>query len=100
MAESAISARLPSLSFPNGLGQLLPTLVSMAVSVWAYAQLWTWRFGFGFVALLLVHEMGHALVIRAKGLRTSPIVFVPFFGAFINIKDQFRDAAVEAETAA
>jgi Zn-dependent protease len=81
------------------LGQLLPTLLTMLGTVWVYALAWGWWFAGGFVGLLLLHEMGHALVIRAKGLRTSPIVFIPFVGAFISIKDQFRDARTEAETA-
>ena len=38
-------------------------------------------------------------IMRAKGLRTGPIVFIPFMGAFIAVKDQFRDALIEAETA-
>lgn len=80
------------------LGGLLPTALTMLASVWVYAQLWGWWFAFGFMVLLL-HELGHAAVIKAKGLRTSPIIFVPLFGAAIAMKDQFRDASVEAETA-
>jgi Zn-dependent protease len=78
---------------------LVPTALTMLASVWVYAQLWGWWFAGGLVALLLLHELGHAAIIKAKGLRTSPIVFLPFFGAAIAIKDQFRDASVEAETA-
>jgi Zn-dependent protease len=81
------------------LGGLMPTALSMLASVWLYAQAWGWWFAVGFVLLLLLHELGHAAVIKAKGLRTSPIVFLPFVGALISIKDQFRDASVEAEMA-
>ncbi|HZJ70818.1 MAG TPA: hypothetical protein VFF36_07800 [Planctomycetota bacterium] len=81
------------------LGGLLPTAITMLASIWVYAQLWGWWFAGGLVGLLLLHELGHAAVIKAKGLRTSPIVFLPFFGAAIAIKDQYRDASVEAETA-
>ncbi|MHC5212612.1 MAG: site-2 protease family protein [Planctomycetota bacterium] len=80
------------------LGSFLPTALSMAVSVWAYAMLWGWMFAAGLVGLLFVHELGHAGVMSAKGLRTSPIVFLPGLGAFIGMKDQFLDARVEAET--
>jgi Zn-dependent protease len=80
-------------------GKLMPTALTMLGTAWVYALAWGWRFAVGFVLLIFVHEMGHALVIRAKGLRTGPIVFIPFFGAFIGIKDQFRDARTEAETA-
>jgi len=81
------------------LGKLGPTALSMLASAWVYAQLWGWWFALGFIVLLFLHELGHAGVIMAKGLRTSPIVFVPLMGAFITIKDQFRDATVEAEMA-
>jgi len=95
-------ALLVGLKFLLGgakLGGLIPTALTMLASVWVYAQLWGWWFAAGFVALLLLHELGHAGIIRAKGLRTSPIVFLPFVGAAISIKDQFRDASVESETA-
>jgi Zn-dependent protease len=81
------------------LGSLWPTALSMAVTVWAFAAAWGWLFAVGLVALILVHELGHAAIMRAKGLRTGPIVFIPFMGAFIAVKDQFRDALVESETA-
>ena len=81
------------------LAKLGPTAFSMLATVWIYAQLWGWSFAVGFVALLLVHEIGHAIIIASKGIRTSPILFLPFVGAVIGIKDQFRDASVEAETA-
>jgi len=82
-----------------GLGSLWPTALTMAVSVWAFAAAWGWLFAIGLVVLILVHELGHAAIMRAKGLRTGPIVFIPFMGAFIAVKDQFRDALIESETA-
>ncbi len=81
------------------LMSFVPTLLSMFASAWVYAQLGGWPFALGLVGLLVLHELGHAAVMVSKGLRTTPIVFVPMFGAFIAIKDQFRDASVEAETA-
>jgi Zn-dependent protease len=35
----------------------------------------------GIVALLLVHELGHWMVLRYKGFGSSAIVFIPFVGA-------------------
>ena len=101
-AALAILAKFGKVSLLGGikvlkLGKVLPTLITMLGAVWAYALLWGWWFAAGFVLLILVHELGHAVVMRAKGLRTSPIVFIPFVGAFIAIKDQFRDARTEAE---
>jgi Zn-dependent protease len=102
LAVAALLAKFGKVLLLGGvkflkLGKVLPTLLTMLATAWLYAQVWGWWFAAGFVALILLHELGHAAVIRAKGLRMSPIVFIPFVGAFIAIKDQFRDARTEAE---
>ncbi|MCK9911988.1 hypothetical protein MXD81_22730, partial [Microbacteriaceae bacterium K1510] len=48
------------------------------------------------VYLIFVHEMGHLVAAKQKGIRTSPAVFIPFVGALISMKEQPRDAATEA----
>ena len=73
------------------------TLVgSMVVSIAAY----TWAFGFtfalGFVALLFVHEMGHVVVLRMRGIKAGLPVFLPFLGAFVTMKEQPKTAYDEA----
>ena len=73
------------------------TLVgSMIVSLAAY----TWAFGFsfalGFIVLLFVHEMGHVVVLRMRGIRAGLPVFLPFLGAFVTMKDEPRSAYDEA----
>jgi Zn-dependent protease len=73
----------------------LPLLSALA-SVGVYALLFGgWQFAVGLVALLFVHEMGHVLVIRAKGLPASLPVFIPLMGAAVfmrrmplNVKDE------------
>lgn len=50
----------------------------------------------GFVVITLVHEIGHALMIRAKGLRTGFMVFIPFIGGAVTLKDQPRTAYDDA----
>ncbi len=74
----------------------LSTLVSMVVAVWAYALLWGLPFAVGFVLLIFVHEMGHALVMQRLGIRAGAPVFIPFVGAVIAMKSQPKDAWVEA----
>ncbi len=74
----------------------LHTLVSMLVAVWAYALLWGLPFAVGFVLLIFVHEMGHALVMRQQGIRAGAPVFIPFVGAVIAMKGMPRNAWVEA----
>lgn len=51
----------------------------------------------GFVLITLVHEIGHAVVIRAKGLRTGYMVFIPFVGGAVTMKDQARTAYDDAQ---
>jgi Zn-dependent protease len=80
---------LPKLKF-------LTTSASMLVSIAAYALIWGWRFGVGFVLLLLVHEMGHVLQLRREGVQASAPMFIPFLGAVISAKSLGGDAAAEA----
>ena len=45
-----------------------------------------WRFGLGFVLLILVHELGHVIEAKRQGLQVSLPVFIPFFGAFVKYR--------------
>jgi len=78
------------------LGKFALTGLSMAVMIWVEAQRGGILFGVGFVLLLLLHEMGHALAIRRAGLRAGWPVFIPFFGAMIALKDAPPSRGVEA----
>jgi Zn-dependent protease len=72
---------------------------SMAVSVAAYASIWGWKFALGFVLLIFVHEMGHVVVLRARGIKASWPVFLPFLGAFVSMQSVPRSVYEEAESA-
>jgi Zn-dependent protease len=74
----------------------LSTLLTMVLSVWVYAQLWGLAFAVGFVLLIFVHELGHALVMRQQGIPAGAPVFIPLIGAVIAMKGRPRDAWVEA----
>ncbi|HEV2235864.1 MAG TPA: site-2 protease family protein [Ktedonobacterales bacterium] len=74
-------------------------LVSALASVGAYGLLFGWQFGIGLVALLFVHEMGHVLVIRAKGLPASLPVFIPLLGAAVFMRRMPLNVKDEAEIA-
>jgi Zn-dependent protease len=78
-------------------GKYLLTAGTMIVSVGAYTLLWGWRFAAIFVALLFVHEMGHAIALRREGIPTSPVLFVPFLGAVIGMRGRPHNAWVEAK---
>ena len=72
------------------------TLLSMLVTVGAYAMFFGWPYAVGFVLLIFVHEMGHAVALKRQGIPAGAPVFVPFMGAFIAMKGRPRDAWVEA----
>ncbi|WP_238162608.1 site-2 protease family protein [Cohnella sp. AR92] len=74
-------------------------LLSMAVTVGAYALLYPWTFALGFVALLFVHEMGHVWAAKRRGLPVSSPLFIPFLGALITMKRHPKDAETEAYVA-
>src|SRR2546428_12904368 len=74
----------------------LSTLLSMLLMVWVYATMWGVPFAVGFVLLIFVHELGHALVMRQQGIPAGAPVFIPFVGAVIAMRGLPRDAYVEA----
>ncbi len=76
--------------------KVLTTSLSMLVSVAAYSFIWGWKFAVGFVALLLVHEMGHVIQLRREGIPASAPMFIPFLGAVVMAKSLGDDATAEA----
>ncbi len=77
----------------------LQTFGTMLLSVVLYASGWGWPFAIGFVLLIFVHEMGHAVWMRREGIPAGAPVFIPFLGAVIAMKGLPRDAYVEAKVA-
>lgn len=63
---------------------------SFVVTIAAYATQYKLGVVIGFVVITLIHEIGHAVAIRAKGLRTGFMVFIPFVGGAVTLKDQPR----------
>ena len=84
---------LPALKF---LPILLKSGGTMLLMIWIYTAMWGWKFGVGFVLLLLVHECGHLIVAKKFGLNVGAPVFIPFMGAFIALKEAPRNAWMEA----
>lgn len=79
-----------------GLTQFAVAGASMALSIAAYATKAPLPLVIGFVAIIVIHEIGHAVVIRAKGLRAGMMVFIPFIGGAVTLKDQPRSAYDDA----
>ena len=74
----------------------LASLGSMLVTVGAYSMFFGWPYAVGMVGLITVHEAGHALVMLQRGIPFSPMVFVPFMGAAIQMNRRPRDAWEDA----
>ncbi|MFX1680049.1 site-2 protease family protein [Mitsuaria sp. CC2] len=69
---------------------------TMLLSVILYTWVYGWRYAVGFIALLFVHEMGHYVAARQKGLNVGLPTFIPFVGAWIELKEMPHDAQTEA----
>jgi len=62
------------------------TLLSMLASLGVYWTLYGWPFALGLVLSIYVHEMGHVAMIRRYGFAASAPMFIPGFGAFIQLR--------------
>ncbi len=91
-----LGAKLKALLLLLPKLKILTTSATMLVSVGAYALIWGWRFGLGFVLLLLVHELGHVIQLRREGIKAGAPMFIPFLGALVAMKELPKDAAAEA----
>ncbi|HJX82804.1 MAG TPA: site-2 protease family protein [Candidatus Angelobacter sp.] len=58
-------------------------LFTFATSIFIYWRFWGWKFGVGFAVLILVHEMGHYIDIKRRGLPAEMPVFLPGLGAYV-----------------
>jgi Zn-dependent protease len=78
------------------LGKILTSGGTMLLSLVAYAFIFGWAYAVGFIALLFAHEMGHFLAARRRGLAVGAPTFIPFVGAWIELKDKLPNAETEA----
>jgi Zn-dependent protease len=78
------------------LGKLLVTGGSMLLSVLAYSLVFGWAYAAGFVLLIFCHEMGHYVAAKQRGLAVGPVTFLPFVGAWIELKEQPMNVETES----
>ena len=78
------------------LGKLFFSGGSMLLSIALYALVYGWKYAAGFVGLMFVHEMGHFIAARQRGLQVGLPTFLPFMGAWVELKDLPHDAETEA----
>ena len=71
--------------------------ISAALSVAAYALIFPWQFALGMVIMLFIHEMGHAIVMKIKGIPIGRMIFIPLFGAMVTMQRMPQNARDEAE---
>ena len=77
-------------------GKLFGTVGTMLIAIGVYAIVFGWRYAVGIVAMLFVHEMGHYLAARQRGVNVGMPTFIPFVGAWIELKQRPHDAETEA----
>jgi Zn-dependent protease len=78
------------------MGKMLTTGGTMLLSMLAYSWIFGWRYAVGFVLLIFIHEMGHYLAARKRGLAVGMPTFIPFVGAWIELKQMPHDVETEA----
>lgn len=78
------------------LGKVALTGGTMILSVFVYALVFGWWYAVGFVGLIFVHEMGHFVAARMRGLDVGAPTFIPFVGAWVELKDMPHDVETEA----
>jgi Zn-dependent protease len=58
-------------------------ILSFAGFFLIYWALWGWKFGLGFTLSILIHEMGHYVAAKRRGLKVDLPVFLPGLGAYV-----------------
>ncbi|MGB8128439.1 MAG: site-2 protease family protein [Candidatus Angelobacter sp.] len=59
------------------------SLLSFVAFFGFYWTIWGAKFGVGFALLILIHEMGHFIDIKRRGLPAEMPMFLPGFGAYV-----------------
>ena len=89
--------KLLALLFTAGkLGKLLTTGGTMIISMAAYSLIFGWPYAIGFVLLIFFHELGHFVAARQRGLDVGAPTFIPFVGAWIQMKEIPHNVETEA----
>jgi len=73
-------AKAKSLLFFIFKAKFLLSFLGFFAIYWA---IFGWRFGLGFTLGILIHEMGHYVAARSKGLKVDLPVFIPGLGAYV-----------------
>jgi len=89
--------KLPAwLSLRGKLAELAATGATLLLSVLVFALFFGAWNALGFVLMLLFHELGHYIAARRRGLDVGLPMFIPFVGAWVQLKSRPHDAETEA----
>lgn len=94
--QPALTEPVRSRSLGQRTGLSLGALISFAAFVAIYSRGPGIQFGIGFATLILIHEMGHYVDIRRRGLPADMPIFLPGLGAYV----RWRALGVSLETRA
>ena len=72
------------------------TLLSMLLSASLYWTIWGWKFAFGVVLSIYIHEMGHVQALQRYGIKATAPMFIPGIGAVIRLKQYPANAREDA----
>ena len=72
------------------------TLLSMLLSAGVYWTIWGWKFAFGVVLSIYIHEMGHVQALQRYGIKATAPMFIPGLGAVIRLKQYPANAREDA----
>lgn len=61
----------------------LKFLLSLFAFFGIYWAIFGWQFALGFTACLFIHEMGHFVAVKRRGLKADLPVFMPGLGAYV-----------------
>lgn len=71
-------------------------LISILAFVGFYWALFGWWFAVGLAGSVLMHEMGHYVVVRSYGFRAELPMFLPGFGAYVKWQGANVDPGIRA----
>lgn len=73
-------AKVKSVFFLLLKAKFLLSFIGFFAIYWA---IWGWKFGLGFAVAILIHEMGHYVAAKRRGLQVDLPVFLPGLGAYV-----------------
>jgi len=82
-ADAAGLAQLDTPGAESNWHKNLRPLWTLILFVFVYAQIYGVKFGVGFAVLIFVHETGHFIDIKRRGLPADMPVFLPGLGAYV-----------------